>query len=429
MSPTAPSRDTRREPRDDPASSRDDPASPPGAPGAPPDGILTATRGVHAPPELRPASGRRQRRFVWLILLAALLVVAVVGAFNAVVDPYGTVGTGVVGPAVWTDRSEKVRLIERLPVPPRVVVLGSSRAMKVQPSYLTKLTGLPAFNAAVSSGRPVDAYVFVRFLQERYPDTPRSYLWLLDQEAFADDIIDPTLLADPALSGYLPRETRWRGRAGDLTWLLSWSTLKLSWTTWREGRRDGARAEPAAAPEDRQGGPPPRFAADGFRESDAHTRAAARGRDLSKGIAQSQRIFVRRYRTGFPGLAGSPREFLVRSVEAMNARGATPVIVLSPVHPTLLRELDRYGWSERHRDVVAYLRSLQSSHDFVLLDMSRIDSFGGSPRAFYDGVHMTPSNYRRLMRTVMADPAAVAALEAPSRAPAAGGASDGGVEL
>ena len=91
---------------------------PPGSPtpraphAVPPDGILTATRGVHAPPEFRPGSGRRQRRFVVVLLVAAFLIVAAVGAANALIDPYGSLGTGVVGPAVWTDRSEKVRLIE-----------------------------------------------------------------------------------------------------------------------------------------------------------------------------------------------------------------------------------------------------------------------------------------------------------------------------
>ena len=76
--------------------------------------------------------------------------------------------------------------------------------------------------------------------------------------------------------------------------------------------------------------------------------------------------------------------------------------------------------------MVAYLRSLQSRYDFVLLDMSRIQTFGGSSRAFYDGVHMTPSNYRKLVRTVMADPAARAALDRPARGTAAVDGTDGG---
>lgn len=379
-------------------------------------GILTATHGVHAPPELRPGSGPRQRRFVALILAAALVVAVAVGAVNALVDPYGAFGTGLVGPAVWTDRTEKVGLIERLPTPPRLVVLGSSRAMKVEPHYLTRLTGLPAFNAAVSSGRPVDAYVFAQFLHQRFPGVGQSYLWLLDQEAFADDTIDPTLLADDKLAGYVPAEVRWRSRADDLSRLFSWRTLDLSWRTWHEGRQATPAAE--GLPQDGpgrgvQGGRQPSFAPDGYRVNDANTRAAAGGRSLARGLADSRAVFVRRYQRGFPGLAESPRDFFERSVEAMNGWGATPVVVLSPVQPRLLRELRPYGWDERHQEVLAYLRAQQTRHDFVLLDMSRVRSFGGSPRAFYDGVHMTPSNYRKLVRAVLADPAAMAALDQP----------------
>ncbi len=152
------------------------------------------------------------------------------------------------------------------------------------------------------------------------------------------------------------------------------------------------------------------FAPDGYRVSDANTRAQAGGRPLSRGIAQSRQVYLTRYRESFPTLAASPREFFERSLAAMNSWGATPVIVLSPMHPRLQRDLRPYGWSTRHRELVAYLRSLGSRYRFALLDMSRIRSFGGSRRFFYDGVHMMPANYRRLVRAVLREPRARMAL-------------------
>jgi hypothetical protein len=378
----------------------------------PAEGILTATRGVHAPPEVRPGSGRRQRRFVIALMVAALVIVLAVAAVNALVDPYGSLGTGVVGPAVWTDRSAKVQLAQHLKQPPRIIVLGSSRAMKVQPSYLTRLTGLPAFNAAVSSGRPVDAYVFAEYLHQRSPRTHQSYLWLLDQEAFGDDVIDPTLLADGTLARYLPTTTRLKNRISDLGWLLSWHTLRLSWQTLRhhESAKPAATSASSEAGQAAQGGSQPVFAPDGYRLADANSRAAARGRPLSRGIAESSVLFTRRYRGNFPRLAPSARQFFERSLAAMNAWGATPVIVLTPMQPRLLRQLQPLGWNARHRDLLAYLHGLQARYHFVLFDMSLLSSFGGSPTAFYDGVHMMPSNYRKMIRVVLADPAARAAL-------------------
>ena len=106
----------------------------------------------------------------------------------------------------------------------------------------------------------------------------------------------------------------------------------------------------------------------------------------------------------------------------MNSWGATPVIVLTPMQPQLLRRVRPIGWDARHRDVLAYLRGLQTRYRFVLVDMSLLRSFGGSPQAFYDGVHMMPGNYRKMVRALLAMPAARAALtRAPAGQTSAGG--------
>jgi hypothetical protein len=70
--------------------------------------------------------------------------------------------------------------------------------------------------------------------------------------------------------------------------------------------------------------------------------------------------------------------------------------VLTPVQPKLLRVIGPLGWQRRHAEVVRYLHTVAKSVPFQLLDASRISTFGGSRRAFYDGVHMTPPNARRL---------------------------------
>ena len=54
------------------------------------------------------------------------------------------------------------------------------------------------------------------------------------------------------------------------------------------------------------------------------------------------------------------------------------------------------GWQRRHAQVVRYLHTVAKRIPFELLDASRVATFGGSRRAFYDGVHMTAPNARRL---------------------------------
>ena len=85
----------------------------------------------------------------------------------------------------------------------------------------------------------------------------------------------------------------------------------------------------------------------------------------------------------------------------MNAWGEAPVIVLSPMHPDLERELGPVGWSGRHADLVAYLKGLRPTYRFRALDFTSIRSFGGDRRAFYDPVHMRAANLHRMLSAVL----------------------------
>ncbi len=381
----------------------------------PHEGILTATRGEHAPPEMRPGSGRPQRLYVVALLCACLLLVGAVAAFNAFVDPYASFGKGQTSLAIWNDRDVKVRLVDGLTAPPETIVLGSSRALKVEPSYITRLSGRPAFNAAVSGGKPVDAYVFIRLLHDRFPQTHPTYLWLLDQESFAPEPIDPILVNNDRLSRYLPQQERVEARLTDLSWLLSWRTLLTSWRTWQHTRAERRQALDRQQQEAQKGtrpaAPKAEFLPDGFRVSDAHDRRAARGVPLAEGIAASTKVFSDRYRNHFPGLSRMQKTWFERTLSQLNRSGSTPVLVLSPVHPRLLSVLRPLGWNRRHEQVLEYLAGLRGRYRFVLLDMSEIASFDGSPRLFFDGVHMKVGNYRRLLRTVFADGDAATSLE------------------
>ena len=49
-----------------------------------------------------------------------------------VVDPFGLSGAGFLPPAVETDRSTKLNLIQQLSHSPDIVILGSSRARQSQ---------------------------------------------------------------------------------------------------------------------------------------------------------------------------------------------------------------------------------------------------------------------------------------------------------
>lgn len=353
--------------------------------------IEHAPRESHSAPTIDAGPGESHRRFLVALLAALGLGLGLVAGFNALVDPYGKLGTGVFPTATFSDRRVKVKLIGRLKVPPRLIILGSSRAMKAEPGYLQAKTGLPGFNAGVTSGKPEDAWAFANLLHDRFPGTRQSYLWLLDIEAFRSLEIDPDLRSTPELSRYLPASIRAGSTSATLESLVSWYTAEDSWAVVK-GKIDGKKPLGSAD-----------FAADGFRSKDFHDLIRASGTSFKDQLDATITQWVATYAV-YKQLGQRSRQYFQQTVAAMNRWGATPVIVLPPMQPRLLARIRPLGWDQRHRQVLAYLRGLQASgsYRFRLIDDSEISAFGGTATDFYDGVHMTTPNMRRLLDQVVA---------------------------
>ena len=367
--------------------------------------IETATRGTRTPPEIRLQPGESARDYVMLLLAFCLGLMALVAVFNALVDPFGTVGTGLVPTAIWSDRTTKVSLIDALKTPPQLIVLGSSRAMKIQPGYLQRLTGLPGFNAAVSAGVPADAWAFVNLLHDHFPDTHPRYLWLFDVEELHPSPLDPALTDQPQLARFFSSSARQEASLRSVTWLFSWDTF---WTSVRSLRayfthEERAETDTGTLQTTRTKPSLSEFAPDGFRRFDFHDSLLARGHTLAKELPGTIRDYTHTYNAMYPHLDPLEEQYVEKTLGLMNQLGATPVIVLSPYQPQLLAALRPLGWNTRHRQVLQFLQSLHARYRFVLLDMTHIATFHGSPSNFYDGVHMRLRNVHRLLRTAVAE--------------------------
>jgi hypothetical protein len=358
----------------------------------------TAQGGHDAPIVEAQEPGESLGRFVIWLLAGTIGVLGSVFAFNVVVDPYGTVGTGLFPVGIPEDPAIKVGLMNRLKTPPQVLVLGSSRSMKVEPAYIRQKTGMPGFNAGVRSGTPIDAWAMVRYAHDRFPGVRKHYLWMLDVEAFRSGAVKSNLLTVGALARYFPPSMRRSSRLTSLPDLLSWQATTDSLKVVRARIQRGTSLTPHQQRKQRKTG---EFSPDGFRRSDFNDDQMARGHTLDERLRGS----IVEYRAIFGSyheLSGRQQRFFEQTLAAMNSNGEEPTIVISPVHPSLLAVIGPLGWNDRHRDVLAYLDSLSGRYRFQVADMSRISSFGGSPDQFFDGVHMRLANYHRLIDTVLA---------------------------
>ncbi len=290
-------------------------------------------------------------------LLALMTLAAVLGSASA--------GTGSLSGALFApcreagDRTTKLTLIEKLSRNPAILILGSSRARQADPSFLQGITGHSGFNAAVTGGTAADAWVMTRFAADRFPRRTRRYLWFVDA-GIATNGVPPDLASDPRARRYLGRS----GRPGVSGCRVS--SLYLA---------DGSIAHSSSRT--------PRERARIVAKTVAKLVASIRSHPPRAG-----RIDPRRY------------TYFERTMAFMNRHGSTPVIVLNPIHPRVLAELDKYGFPKR-KAAHAYLHRLQRRRNFVVVDCQDIRVWGGSAADFEDATHIDRVSMRRLLKYVV----------------------------
>jgi hypothetical protein len=300
-------------------------------------------------------------------------------------------------------RTEKIRLLDKAAQAPQLLILGSSRAMRVDPALLRRLTGLRGFNAAVSSGTCADTWCFLHLVADRFPAAPTPrVLWVLDVEQFRGRVIHPWLLSVPRLTQYIPAQFLPAAGSPSSAGTSAAAGLVVVPSPARPATQAAAGYGYRRV-----------YAANGFLRWAPDDLRTARGWTLADGIADSVQKYRGIYPRGFKAVGGMPSWFVRESITLLNQEGVRPVIVLSPYQPQLLSFIAGRGWPRRHQQVLDFFASLRPSCDFVLLDMTRLSSFGGRPTQFYDGTHGRVALLNGLARAVVRR--AGSALTAPAQ--------------
>lgn len=314
-----------------------------------------------------------------------LVVLALVFAFNAIVDPLSFIGWRILPPAVETDRSTKLDLIQKIKTNPQVVVLGSSRSRQAEPAFIDKLTGLKTgFNAGVTGGTASDAWVMIRNIGARFPHGKRTYIWFLDYQ-LATNGINPQLAEDPRSHAYLGSKGVSFSLA-DVGTYLGFQTTKESFRVVKaclEGRCHGRL----------------QYNPDGSIKASDLKFLPENAPSLKLAVAQ-RLADVKHQSLTLPPYTSRQFLYFDKALRWMNARGATPVIVLNPQYPSVYRLLQKRH-SQREREALAELHKLQHRFRFVVVDCSDIRKWGGKARDFNNATHVNRRNMRRMLRYVV----------------------------
>ncbi len=304
--------------------------------------------------------------------------------FNFVIDPSGVFGTGVVRPLAWSSRAIKADGL--VMAKPATLILGSSRAMKIDPGHVEEVLPGKAFNASVDSATPEDHLALYRHAREA--GAPVSTVLLaLDVESFSVARgVDERLEANISLARHI------RGLRGPAWWadratkLVSFShTLSSARSFWYLATTD----------------PPPLSSFDdrGFLTYlRAEQQMRARTYDWEKALQASLREYAGRF-DGFDAISESRWSRLVELLDDLQTDGVRVFAYLTPLHPRLVAYLQRITpYEERKAELTPRLVEEFGRRGMVFRDASALESFRGTPEAWYDGAHPAEANNRRLVR-------------------------------
>ncbi len=274
-----------------------------------------------------------------------------VGALNTYADPYGLIGTRALPTLTTSDRVDQGRLHRQAQEGtqarrPRQLALDEVRPV-VLPQ---KKTGLVTFNAGVNGiGGIPDAWAMMNYIHGRFPDSRPAYFWLVDVESFVPFSVQGNTAAEPRLNQYLGGPPTGR-RSPSVVLRAVWDnrTSVFSWATAADSLR--VLRHPAAI----------KRAVVHYRSTflpygaiGPHPYSAA---EFKRRYPHSQTRYENLYKTIYHGMDPQAKRYFERTLAFMNAHGAKPVIVLTPINPLLLRVVGPLGWYERHRQVVDFIQ-------------------------------------------------------------------------
>lgn len=364
-------------------------------------------RAVPDPPEIDPRHARRAPVFVAGVVLIAALVMGLVLILNVIADPYGTVGTHLLPTVTTSDRTVKADRIEELATAPQLVVLGSSRAMRYEPSYLERKTGLTTFNAGINGiGGTADAWAFTQFMHEVWPESHPAYLWLIDVESFVPFAIQARTANERRLAKYVgaggtgPLELTkdvWENRTTMFSLATAWDSARI--LLYKEDAKD------------KQNRYQKTILADGVLKERPWSQ-----KEWDKRYPNSVQRYSELYKTVYRRLDPEAERYFEQTLRFMNEQGAAPLLVVTPINPKLAKVLNPLGRTQRHRQVMQYIDALHGTYRFEFLDLTDPSLFDFDPKEFYDGVHMTSVNTRKAIDCILAESGGISTPTPPAHA-------------
>jgi hypothetical protein len=271
-------------------------------------------------------------------------------------------------------RTAKSSLIQRLTSAPQVVIFGGSRAMRFDPAYVKRRTGLSGFNAAVMRARPEDTWALLNQLHTRFPTARFRFLRVIHADELDQRLIDPAILTNPMLARYCPAA-------------LVKSQMSQAVAQAQRRQNEVALDVPNTG---KLVYAPDGFVLSGFfsdRTPPPNGNVGAIGARIRKALL----VYGRTPAVLYPRSV----RYFEKDLRLMDSLAATPFD--RRIYAATLNR----GWGARHRLLTALLARLRPAYRFSYLDMTNAASRGITPSDYYDGIHLTPRGGQKVIDRVL----------------------------
>jgi hypothetical protein len=323
------------------------------------------------------------RALVALVGVAALGALGGVGFVAAPASATPGVAATVSGPPyppqliVKTELRFKANLIGRnLEGSPQLVFVGGSCSQRFDPSFARRRLGLRSVNIALSCARPEAAWGYAHWFYKRWPGAKLRWAWGLQPATLTDRDLDAALLQDQRFYRFFPDDLLERQRR-----LLPSSIAEMP--HYYGFLRN-------------------RYSSHGMLLWNTYDARRAAGYTLDQSLDTYIAKMLHESRRASFAPTSRARAYFEKTLELLNAHGTTPVIVLMPIHPRVLRVMEQHQMGGDRENLREYLAGLTETYDIEVVDFTRIQSFKGEPGWFYDGVHITRRNSDRVITALKA---------------------------
>jgi hypothetical protein len=337
---------------------------------------------------VRPAAGDARG---FARLFAGLVAFWIVGqaSFNWLVNPWGLYRTKLFEARVTDERHQKTALMHQMQPPPNMLIVGSSRMMRVNPMLIAERTGLRPFNAAIPGAYPIDFYVMYRFATEELHAPLEQLLVGVDPLIFFGGEGSYRKIENNAeLRRLLPSPSGLSSDIGQLSLLVSPAQskdgLKSLLHLLRPARRENTLWRV--------------FEPDGWQSRNYQDAKREAGK-------WDQTAIVEKQLKGWymnPKKAPTPATFT--DLEALLARaaeqGVRTTVVATPTSARVKEHWRDTGFADQERQIRARLAEIAGRHGARFADYSSVENYGGDPNEFYDTIHPTAVNTRLIVEAL-----------------------------